>query len=178
MKTGWCQENGQIYNKRKNESDSNGPDIKRIKAERSNEEDDNEEEFMNLWKISKARGEDKYEQMCGQYVSNGEFVSDAEQLATERMEACDRSKFVELYGALLENYLFPLRTNSFHRQIMSDMDTLRTKVSLTTAVKRVLRRYRLQLQDLYDGFANDEDNKASDDDGSDNKEEWIGITCH
>lgn len=47
---------------------------------------------------------------------------------------------------------------------MSDIDNLQVKgVSLTTAVKRVLRKYRTQLQDLCDGFVDDEDSETSDD---------------
>lgn len=54
---------------------------------------------------------------------------------------------------------------------MSDIDKLRVKgFSLTTAVKRVLRKYEHQIQDLCDELTDDEDSDTSDDNDSDEEE--------
>lgn len=164
----WCQENGR-NNKRKSDSESE-PDLKRMRVQDSDEEDDNEEGFINLWKTVKSRGEDKYQQLYDQYTANGENDHDAQEMADERMATYNRRKFGDLYSSFLTCYFFPLKNNGLHRQIVSDIDKLHTKgVSVTTAVKGVLRKYRHQLQDLCDGFANDED--SDDSDASDEEEE-------
>lgn len=164
----WCQENGH-NNKRKNENESE-PDSKRMRLQNSDEEYDDDEGFENLWEMAKSRGEDKYTQLYDKYLANGKNEHDAVEIATEHMDTYNRRKFWDLYVALLEHYLFPLKTNGLHQQIVSDIEKLRINgISLTTAVKRVLRKYRRQLHDLCDGFADDEDNDDSDNDSDETK---------
>ncbi|KAL4234888.1 hypothetical protein ACF0H5_006530 [Mactra antiquata] len=97
----WCQRNG--HNKRKIE-DTNEPVLKRMRLQESDEEDDNDEGFVNLWKTAKSRGDDKCNQLYDQYLTNGQTEQDAKEMADERMKTYNRRKFGDLYSSLLTCY--------------------------------------------------------------------------
>ena len=135
--------------------------------------DSDNDGFEKLWNKAKARGENKYNVLYNRYVSEGETPHDAKRMATERMESYNRRHFHELYSELLESYLFPLRTNDLHRRIVAKIDVLRTEgISLTTAIKRVLRKYKRDLNDVFEDFSDDDSSDTEDsEDGSDTTED-------
>ena len=81
----------------------------------------------------------------------------------------------------LDNYLFPLQTSGLHKTIVSNVERLISKgLKQTSAIKRSLRKYRGEFQDLFDtDFSdsdenddeNDEDESEDDDDDSEEKNE-------
>lgn len=102
MKNGWCQENGQPLPNKRNQGDSDNDEPKRkLKRTDSYKDVEDNEGYLNLWKRTKVRGEDKYNQLYDQCVSNGEAERDTKQLAKARMEVYDRRKFMDLYSELL-----------------------------------------------------------------------------
>ena len=162
IKNGWCPENGKPVKRTIDDSDVDEPKTKWLKL--NEEEEGDNDSYQKLWKRAKVRGGEKYNKLYDKYISDGETIKDAKQLAEDRMESHDRRNFEELYSELLESYLFPLRTNSLHQQIVTDIDTLRMKgISLTSAIRRVLRKYRQRFNDVIGEFDDDESNSDDDD---------------
>ena len=169
VKNGWCPENDKPMKRKIDENDEEEPKAKWMKLDGDSDNDG----FEKLWNKAKARGENKYNVLYNRYVSEGETPHDAKRMATERMESYDRRHFHELYTELLESYLFPLRTNDLHRRIVAKIDVLRTEgISLTTAIKRVLRKYKRDLNDVFEDFSDDDSSDTEDsEDGSDTTED-------
>ena len=161
IKNGRCPENGKPTKRMREDSEDEEPAPKWRKLA---EDENGSDGYEMLWKRAKVRGEGKYNKLYDKYVSDGETPKDAKQLAEERMESHDRRNFEELYSDLLESYLFPLRTNTLHQKIVAEIDTLRMKgISLLTAIRRVLRKYRPKFNDVFDEFSGDESNSDDED---------------
>ncbi|WAQ98917.1 hypothetical protein MAR_023290 [Mya arenaria] len=79
-----------------------------------------------------------------------------------------KKNFFDRYPTLLETYWFPLMTNSTLREIVQQVNEFRSKgISLTSAVKRVLKKKKIAFEDLFDL----EDSEESEED--ENEEEYM-----
>lgn len=166
VKRGWCPEN-------------NEPPFKKQKLEVTNESDsDNNEDieenkgYQKLWEKAKERGEDKHELIYGQYVSACETETDAKDMTKERMEHYYERSFIQLYEQLLDNYILPLRSSETHRK---DIVKLMGNGWKQT-VKKVLRKYKHEFQDLFEVESTDEedgDYSEEEDSGDDSESEYI-----
>ena len=176
IKSGACSEHQEpLSNKRKQEDTDNSVPVlkmKKLETVDSDEDLEDNEAYLKLWKRATLRGEDKYSQMYNKYVSNGENKNDAKQLAEERIEVYDQRNFMELYYELLESYVFPLSTSYIHQKIMSEVDKMRVKgISLPHALKRVLRKYKPRFQSLFDESGDEDSSDETDDESSDTEEQ-------
>ncbi|WAQ94829.1 YMD3-like protein [Mya arenaria] len=101
-----------------------------------------------------------------QYIDDGYNEGDSYEMASERTQPYKERLFFANYQRLLERYWLPLVTNASHRIIVEQIDNLRQKgVSLpSSAVKRVLRKYQHEFQDLFE--LSDDSGKESDDEST------------
>ncbi|WAR06295.1 LOW QUALITY PROTEIN: hypothetical protein MAR_021664 [Mya arenaria] len=89
-------------------------------------------------------------------------------MAGKHMQPHKEKNFFDRYQTLLETYWFPLMTNSTLREIVQQVNEFRSKgISLTSAVKRVLKKKKIAFEDLFDL----EDSEESEEDK--NEEEYM-----
>ncbi|KAL4231838.1 hypothetical protein ACF0H5_009414 [Mactra antiquata] len=145
VKRGWCPE-------------SNEPASKKMKTddnEISSEINENEG-YLHLWQAAQRQSKDRYNALYDKYIEGGENEDEAAEMADERIQPYREKLFFGKYQSLLELYLFPLRTNTTHRSIVEKIDDLRNKgASLSTAVKRVLKKYKNDFADLFGELLSD-----------------------
>lgn len=90
-------------------------------------------------------------------------------MAEERSHPYKEKNFFERYQSLLEMYWFPLMTNTTHLGIVEEIKDLRRKgVSLTSAVKRVLKKNKSAFEDL---FETEESDSESEEDANEEDSE-------
>ena len=143
VKSGWCPE-------------SREPPAKRPRTEKHSDDEPDEDieendGFIHLWEITQKQNKDKFNKLYDQFIDDGHNEEDSYEMATERTRPYKERLFFEKYQRLLEMYWLPLLTNTSHRTIVEQIDKLRQSgVSLPSAVKRVLRKYKHEFQDLFE----------------------------
>jgi hypothetical protein len=141
VKRWWCPEN-------------NEPPAKKQKIEDESVIDEGVEDndgYKHLWNLAESWSQDKFNKIYEQYINNGENEDDANEKAEERTRPYKEKNFFDIYRALLEVYWFPLLTNATHRAIVKQINDFRSKgLSLTSAVKRVLKKNRSVFEDLFE----------------------------
>ncbi|WAR02810.1 YMD3-like protein, partial [Mya arenaria] len=158
VKRGWCPETRETIGE---------PPVKRRRTEEKSDdamEDDLEENdgFLHLWEIAHKETKDKFNKSYDQYIDDGYNEEDSYKMASERTQPYKERLFFANYQGLLERYWLPLVTNASHRIIVEQIDKLRQKgVSLPSTVKRVLRKYQHEFQDLFE--LSDDSGEESDD---------------
>ena len=125
--------------------------------------------YNHLWKLAKKEVKDRYDKLYDRYLSDGENEDDAADMAREHIKPAEEKNFFERYTTLLEVYWYPLKDSAVHRNIVQQINMLREKgVSLSSAVKRVLKRNKSNSEDLFDTeISKDEDSEKSSDDETD-----------
>lgn len=174
IKRGWCPECNDEPQAKKRKLDENS----------DNELDDNLDEntaFLQLWKMAKTLNKKRFNKMVDQLIKDGEEEEEAKEIAEDRIRSYEERTFFEKYELCLDDYLFPLQTSRLHKTIVSNVERLISKgLKQTSAIKRSLRKYRGEFQDLFDtDFSdseesddeNDEDESEDDDDDSEEKNE-------
>ena len=161
VKRGWCPETTQSK-KRKIEEETdeeNGP------------MEDNDA-YNHMWKLAKKEVKDRYDKLYNRYLSDGENEDDAADMVRERVKPAEEKNFFERYTTLLEVYCDSLKDSSVHRNIVQQINMLREKgVSLSSAVKKVLKRNKRNFEDLFDTeISEDEESEKSSDDETDNEQ--------
>ena len=128
--------------------------------------------FNHLWKLAKKEVKDRYDKLYDRYLLYCENEDDAADMARELVKPAKEKNFFERYTTLLEVYWYPLKDSSVHRNIVQQVNMLRDKgVSLSSAVKRVLKRNKSNSEDLFDTeISKDEESKESSDDETDNEQ--------
>lgn len=154
VKSGWCPEN-------------NEPPAKRAKTENNNEEIDEALEdnngFKQLWHLAQCYSKDRFDKLYDQYMDDGENEDTATEMAEERLQPYKEKNFFKRYQSLLEIYWFPLMTNAIHRAIVEQINDFRSKgVSLTSAVKRVLKKNKSAFEDLFELQESEDEDTDSD----------------
>ena len=126
--------------------------------------------YNHLWKLAKKEVKDRYDKLYDRYLSDGENEDDAADMARERVKSAEEKNFFERYTTLLEVYWYPLKDSSVHRNTVQQIYMLREKgVSLSSAVKRVLKENKSNFEDLFDAeISEDEESEESSDEETDN----------
>jgi hypothetical protein len=125
--------------------------------------------YQQLWHLAQSCGKDRFNKLYDQYIDNGENEDDATEMAEERSHPYKEKNFFERYQSLLETYWFPLMTNTTHRGIVEEIKELRIKgVSLTSAVKRVLKKNKSAFESL---FETEESDSESEEDANEEDSE-------
>ncbi|KAL4229753.1 hypothetical protein ACF0H5_010142 [Mactra antiquata] len=153
VKRGWCPES--------NEPASNK--MKTDDVEISSDIDENEG-YLHLWQAAQRQSNDRFNALYDKYIAEGENKDEAAEMADERIQPYKEKLFFGKYQSLLELYWFPLRTNTTHRSIIEKIDDLRNKgASLSTAVKRVLKKYKNEFADLFGELLSDDESAEETD---------------
>lgn len=131
--------------------------------------------------MAKTLNKKRFNKMVDQLIKDGEEEEEAKESAEDRIRSYEETTFFEKYELCLDDYLFPLQTSRLHKTIVSNVERLTSKgLNQTSAIKRSLRKYRGEFQDLFDtDFSdseesddeNDEDESEDDDDDSEEKNE-------
>ncbi|WAR05156.1 YMD3-like protein [Mya arenaria] len=164
VKSGWCPENRE-------------PPAKRAKLDEkiTDEEitDDSVEDntgYQHIWYLARGYSIPKFNNLYDQFIGDGENEDDADELANERVKPYREKNFLQRYQSLLEIYWFPLSTNVTHRRIVQEINDLGRKgVSLTSAVKRVLKKNKNAFGDLFESEDSDESEDSESDEDSDSE---------
>jgi hypothetical protein len=153
VKSGWCPEN-KDHKKRKYDEISDSEDT----------EEDNEA-YVQLWKKARESNDQKFDQFYKRFIDNGEESDTAQEMAEERIQPYNEKEFFSKYTSLIDNYILPLTNNKLHQEIMDNIDKLISKgYNTTSAVTKVLKKYKNSFQDLFDM-------EFTDDESSDGEEE-------
>ena len=94
-------------------------------------------------------------------------------MTEEGIRPYQEKSFLNRYSTLLETYWFPLRNSAVHQTILRQIQALVDKgVTLTSAVKRVLRKHKPQFEDLFDTeVSEDEQDSGEESSGTDEEDD-------
>jgi hypothetical protein len=156
VKNGWCPDY-RDQKKRKHEEMSD-----------SDHEDDSVEDneaYIQLWKRARESNDQQFDKIYNKFIDNGEESDTAQEMAEERIQPYNEKEFFSKYTSLIDNYILPLTNNKLHQEIMDNIDKLISKgYNTTSAVTKVLKKYKNSFQDLFDM-------EFTDDESSDEEEE-------
>ena len=163
VKSGWCPENIDRSSTGKPEHKEE-PLIKKRKMEDIEDEDiEDNEAYLHLWKKAKEDGESKYTAIRDRYVEDGEDMDTAEKMASEDMQPYDERHFMKRYEFLLEQYILPLENSTIHTTILEQITLLRQRgVNNTSAIKRVLKKNANRFEDLFEMEFSDDDSDGEE----------------
>ena len=169
VKSGWCPENSDRLNMAQPEHNEKSTEKKRKYGDIDEDIEDNEA-YLHLWKKAKEDGESKYTTIRDRYVEDGEDMDTAEEMATEDMQPYDERSFMKRYEFLIDQYIIPLENSTIHKAILEQITLLRQKgVNNTSAIKRTLKKNANKFEDLFEVELSDDE--SDDDDGGEESEE-------
>ena len=163
IKRGWCPECNDEAPAKKRKMDE----------DRDNELDVDVAEntaFQKFWKMAKTLNKKRYDKMVDQLIKDGEDEEEAHEIAEDRIRSYEERTFFEKYGICLDDYFISIQTSALHKTIVSNVERLVSKgLKQTSAVKRSLRKYRGEFQDLFD--MEFPDSEESDDENNEDESE-------
>ena len=164
VKRGWCPETSEPPAKRLKEEES---------AESASENEENIEDnegFLMLWKRVKSECKDKFDRIHQKYLDEGEDEDDAIEMAEDRIKPLEEREFLKKYGSLLEYYWLPLLKNSTHTVIVEKLNSLVAKgVNPASAVQRILNKNRNKFEELFETELSDEEDTEDEESDEDTK---------
>ena len=153
LKQGWCAEKSEPPAKRRKTEESVKPNIT------SEENIEDNEGFLSLWKRVKSDCNGKFDKIYQQYIDDGEEEEDAREMTEDKIKPFEERKFLQIYGMLLENYWLPLLNNDTHTKIIESIRLLiRKGMSPSSAIRRVLYKNKASFEDLFDTTVSDDEN--------------------
>ena len=165
VKSGWCPENSEPPSKkRKVEVDED--------SENDDENVDENEGFCTLWKIAKQSTKERYDKVISQLIANGEDEEESREIAVERVQPYVERMFLSKYEILLNDYIFPLENNVLHKKVLAYVKTLLAKgINQTAAIKRTIKKYKKEFQDLFENEVTDDEDSNEEDDQTESESE-------
>ena len=132
------------------------------------------EGFLTLWRDAQNDNVNRFNNMVDRFVSEGETEEEAEERAEDHIQSYYERDFLNEYANMIMTYIIPLKEHWLHHQIINDIQQLTDRgVSISSAVKRVLKKNEHHFEQLFETeFEEDDDEEASDDEDNEDNEDY------